>query len=111
MDTDLLLKNQMAAITAIRDTGATQLITVSGNSFTCASASFLARRAALMTDRFACSGGHSWTQESNGFKATSDAFVNLKDPLNNMIIELHEYLDSDVSSRSSWAKKCQPSAG
>jgi len=79
------------AISAIRDTGATNLILVPGNGFT---------------------GGHSWLQNwyaeespnsnsigPNGYRVGSNAeeMLNIVDPLNNYAFDIHQYLDSDFS--------------
>ncbi|KAH8830362.1 endoglucanase [Flagelloscypha sp. PMI_526] len=66
--------SMQAAVNAIRVTGATQLILVEGTSWTGA-----------------------WTWVSSG---NSAAFAGLKDPANNIAIEMHQYLDSDGSGTS-----------
>ncbi|KAF5324355.1 hypothetical protein D9619_011336 [Psilocybe cf. subviscida] len=77
MPSDLLLRNNQAAINAIRLAGARQLIVAPGNSWT---------------------GGHSWTQPSGNNDAASSEFMNkLVDPLHNTAIDIHEYLDVDYS--------------
>ncbi|KAH8682958.1 glycoside hydrolase family 5 protein [Tricladium varicosporioides] len=77
MPTDLVLANNQAAVTAIRKSGAKQLILAPGNSW---------------------SGGHSFTQSWAGYSPSSSvALANLKDPLNNTAIDIHEYMDSDFS--------------
>jgi len=76
MPTSLVLQNDQAAIDAIRLAGAPQLILAPGNGFT---------------------GGHSWTQVSQGDDPSSDFFGNLTDPLHNTAIDIHEYLDVDFS--------------
>ncbi|KAG9125015.1 hypothetical protein FRC07_009300 [Ceratobasidium sp. 392] len=64
-----------AAVNAIRAAGATsQLILVEGTSWT---------------------GAWTWVSAGNG-----DAFKALKDPSNNIAIEMHQYLDSDGSGTS-----------
>lgn len=63
-----------AGVDAVRSTGATQLILVEGTSWTGA-----------------------WTWSSSG---NADAFKTIKDPLNNLAIEMHQYLDSDGSGTS-----------
>ncbi|QRV95710.1 Cellulase (glycosyl hydrolase family 5 protein) [Ceratobasidium sp. AG-Ba] len=71
---DVFNLNQ-AAVNAIRATGATsQLILVEGTSWTGA-----------------------WTWVSSG---NADAFKSIKDPNNNLAIEMHQYLDSDGSGTS-----------
>ncbi|KAL9709411.1 hypothetical protein Ac2012v2_007147 [Leucoagaricus gongylophorus] len=77
MPTDLILKNDQAAIDGIRAAGAAQLILAPGNGFT---------------------GGHSWTQiTGNGAAPSSDFMNQLVDPLENTAIDIHEYLDVDFS--------------
>ncbi|KAJ8694700.1 hypothetical protein PTI98_007352 [Pleurotus ostreatus] len=71
--TDALALNQ-AAINGIRSTGATQLILVEGTAWTGA-----------------------WTWISSG---NSAAFTSITDPLNNIAIEMHQYLDTDGSGTS-----------
>jgi endoglucanase len=63
-------------ILAIRETGATNLIMVPGTYW---------------------SGAHSWTKrkDSNG-----DALKNIHDPANNIVFEMHQYLDKDSSGTS-----------
>ncbi|KAG8790989.1 hypothetical protein FRC12_010425 [Ceratobasidium sp. 428] len=64
-----------AAVNAIRSAGATsQLILVEGTSW---------------------SGAWSWVSSGNG-----DAYKAIKDPNNNIAIEMHQYLDSDSSGTS-----------
>lgn len=69
-----------AAITAIRATGATNLIMVPGNGWT---------------------GASSWTSTwyDSATPAVSNAvgFLALKDPLNNMCVSVHSYFDSNQS--------------
>jgi endoglucanase len=77
MPTDLLLKNNQAAINGIRLVGAQQLILAPGNGFT---------------------GGHAWNQTTGSGDAPSSDFLNkLVDPLHNTAIDVHEYLDIDFS--------------
>jgi len=81
-----------AAITSIRNTGATNLILIPGNGWT---------------------GGHSWKQDwyddagtpgndSNGYPNGSNAqeMLNIVDPANNFAFDIHQYLDSDFSGTS-----------
>ncbi|QRV93546.1 Cellulase (glycosyl hydrolase family 5 protein) [Ceratobasidium sp. AG-Ba] len=64
-----------AAVNAIRSAGATsQLILVEGTSWT---------------------GAWTWVSSGNG-----DAFKAIKDPNNNIAVEMHQYLDSDGSGTS-----------
>jgi len=78
MPTDLILRNNQAAIDGIRRAGAPQLILAPGNGFT---------------------GGHAWTQESGSanFAPSSDFMNKLVDPLHNTAMDVHEYLDVDFS--------------
>ncbi|KAF8157147.1 endoglucanase 1 [Crassisporium funariophilum] len=78
MPTSLILANNQAAITAIRNVGARQLILAPGNGFT---------------------GGHSWTQLTGaaGEAPSSDFLNKMVDPLHNTAIDVHEYLDMDFS--------------
>jgi endoglucanase len=62
-----------AAIAAIRAAGATQTITVPGNAWT---------------------GGQAWTQSYYG-TPNSVAMLNIADPGNNVLFEVHQYLDAD----------------
>jgi endoglucanase len=71
--TSLVLANDQAAIDAIRNAGAKQLIIAPGNSWT---------------------GGHSWMEGSDSSGAT---MCKIKDPLNNTAFDIHEYLDTDYS--------------
>lgn len=68
-----------AAITAIRNTGATNLILVPGNAWT---------------------GAHSWTQNWYG-TPNGDTMLTITDPGNNFAFDVHQYLDSDSSGTSS----------
>jgi len=64
-----------AAIAAIRAAGATNLIHVPGNQWT---------------------GAHAWTANYYG-TPNSVAMLNIVDPANNLVFEVHQYLDSDSS--------------
>ncbi|KAK7052626.1 glycoside hydrolase family 5 protein [Favolaschia claudopus] len=87
MATDLILKNNQAAIDGIRGAGAPQLILAPGNGFT---------------------GGHAWTQTTGNGDAPSSDFMNmLVDPLNNTAIDIHE-VHEDFSG--SHAECTQPAA-
>jgi endoglucanase len=68
-----------AAIAAIRETGATNLILVPGNAWT---------------------GAHSWTQNWYG-TPNATAMLGIIDPGNNFAFDVHQYLDSDSSGTSS----------
>ncbi|KAF6833678.1 endoglucanase 3 precursor [Colletotrichum plurivorum] len=72
MDQTLVLNLNQAAINGIRATGATQYIFVEGNQW---------------------SGAWSWTTVNDNMKA-------LTDPLNKIVYEMHQYLDSDSSGTS-----------
>ncbi|KZT35506.1 endoglucanase 1 [Sistotremastrum suecicum HHB10207 ss-3] len=76
MPTSLVLQNDQYAIDGIREAGAPQLILAPGNGYT---------------------GGHSWTQASQGDAPSSEYLYKLVDPLKNTAIEVHEYLDVDFS--------------
>jgi endoglucanase len=67
-----------AAMTAIRGTGANNIILVPGTRWT---------------------GAHSWSSSSDGW-SNAVVFEDLKDPANNMIFEVHQYLDDDYSGTS-----------
>jgi endoglucanase len=71
MDTSLWLSDANAAIAAIRQAGAKNVITVPGNYWT---------------------GAHSWTTSNNG-----TVMLGVVDPLDNWIYEVHQYLDADSS--------------
>ncbi|KAI0024560.1 endoglucanase 1 [Xylariomycetidae sp. FL0641] len=77
MPTSLVLDNNQAAIDAIRDAGAENLIIMPGNSWT---------------------GGHAWTE---GDDPSSALMYQFNDPLNNTAIDIHEYLDVDFSGSHS----------
>ncbi|KAK3317439.1 glycoside hydrolase superfamily [Cercophora scortea] len=75
MDQNLVFKLNQAAIDGIRAAGATtQTIFVEGNSY---------------------SGAWTWTSSGNGA-----SLLNLKDPSDKIIYEMHQYLDSDGSGTS-----------
>ena len=74
MPSSLLLANLQAAIDAIRAANASNLILAPGNHW---------------------SGGHYWTK--GGSEANSEWIHKLVDPLNNLAIDIHEYLDEDFS--------------
>jgi len=76
MPTSLVLKNDQAAITGIRNSGARQLIIAPGNGYT---------------------GGHAWNSSSQGDAPSSQYMYMLKDPINNLAIDIHEYFDEDFS--------------
>lgn len=77
MPTELVFKNNQAAVDAIRATGAKNLILVPGNNW---------------------SGGHSWTQNWGGDLLPNSEFMGkIEDPENNWVLDIHEYLDTDYS--------------
>ncbi len=78
MATELWLSDANTAIASIRATGATNAITVPGNGYT---------------------GAHSWTSSGYG-TADSTVMLGVKDPLDNYIYEVHQYLDADSSGTS-----------
>ena len=78
MATELWRDDANAAIQAIRDTGASNLIVVPGNAW---------------------SGGHSWNQSWYG-TSNATVMVDITDPGNNYAFEIHQYLDSDFSGTS-----------
>ena len=69
-----------AAITAIRATGATNLIMVPGNDYTAAS-----------------TWTSNWYDTASPQVSNSVGFLALKDPINNMCVSVHSYWDSDQS--------------
>jgi endoglucanase len=75
MATELWLTDANAAIAAIRQTGATNLITVPGNGYT---------------------GAHSWTTGGYG-TPNGTVMLGVVDPANHFIYEVHQYLDADSS--------------
>jgi endoglucanase len=72
MDQKLVVDLNQAAIDGIRSTGAQQPINVEGNAW---------------------SGAWSWTKPSKN----GDTMGALKDPLNKIVYQMHQYLDSDKS--------------
>lgn len=82
MSTSLWARTAQAAIKAIREAGATQLVLVPGNGWT---------------------GAHCWTEnwyDTNGSLSNAEAFADFVDPGNNFAFEMHQYLDSDASGQS-----------
>lgn len=75
MSTDVWVSAANAAIAAIRETGAKNTIIAPGNAWT---------------------GAHSWTQNWYG-TSNSVAMLNITDPADNTLIEVHQYLDSASS--------------
>jgi endoglucanase len=78
MSTEVWAAAASAALAAIRATGATNLVLVSGNAY---------------------SGAHSWTQSGYG-TPNAVAMAKVIDPCNNMAFEVHQYLDADFSGTS-----------
>ncbi|RVD89433.1 uncharacterized protein DFL_000441 [Arthrobotrys flagrans] len=75
MPTSLVFKNNQAAIDGIRSTSAKQMILAPANTW---------------------SGGHAFTA-GNGNEPSSDHLHLMKGPVNNIAIEIHEYLDDTYS--------------
>ncbi len=78
LPTEQWVTSANTAITAIRATGATNLILVPGNAWT---------------------GAHSWTQNWYGV-ANSVALLAIRDSGNNVAFEVHQYFDSNFSGVS-----------
>lgn len=78
MPTEQWLAAANAAIAAIRATGATNVVTVPGNGWT---------------------GAHSWLRNFYG-TPNGDVMRGVVDPGNNLVFEVHQYLDDDSSGRS-----------
>ncbi|WP_103665925.1 cellulase family glycosylhydrolase [Gracilimonas amylolytica] len=78
MSTEVWRDNANAAIAAIRETGAENLITVPGNGWT---------------------GAHSWNDNWYGTPNT-EAMLEITDPIDNIAFEVHQYLDSNSSGAS-----------
>jgi endoglucanase len=81
MSTSLVFQNDQAAITAIRATGAQQLILVPGNGFT---------------------GAHRWLNSTCADTTldcapNADVLLAITDPLNNFAFDMHLYFDNDTS--------------
>jgi endoglucanase len=68
-------------ITAIRATGATNLIMIGGNDYQCA----------------ATYSNANWYDTASPQVSNATGFLTLKDPLNNTVISVHSYVDSDLS--------------
>ncbi len=78
MDTELWLADANAAISAIRATGANNLILVPGNAYT---------------------GAHSWSSTWYG-TANAKVMINIVDPADNYAFEVHQYFDDNSSGTS-----------
>ena len=79
MPTEQWLNAANAAIAAIRKTGADNLILVPGNGYT---------------------GAHSWLNNWYG-TANGVAMLKIRDPRDNYVFEVHQYLDADSSGTKS----------
>lgn len=78
MSTALLISAENQAIAAIRSAGAKNLISVPGNGWT---------------------GARSWFQtwtDNDGKLTNAQAALQIQDPLNNFVHEIHHYFDSDA---------------
>ncbi len=84
MSTEVWKDNANAAIAAIRETGATNIITVPGNGWT---------------------GAHSWSDSWYG-TPNAEAMLEITDPIDNTVFEVHKYLDENYSGAS---ENCQSS--
>ncbi len=78
MPTEQWVNAANAAIAAIREAGATNLIHVPGNGWT---------------------GAYSWTHSYYG-TPNADAMLDIVDPANNLVFEVHQYLDANSSGSS-----------
>ncbi|HYX90376.1 MAG TPA: glycoside hydrolase family 5 protein, partial [Myxococcaceae bacterium] len=78
LPTEQWVSSANAAIAAIRETGAQNLILVPGNAWT---------------------GADNWNQDWYG-TPNAVALLNIRDPANNVAFEVHQYLDSDSSGTS-----------
>ncbi|MEY4561557.1 MAG: endoglucanase precursor (endo,4-beta-glucanase)(cellulase) protein, partial [Pseudomonadota bacterium] len=78
MPTEQWLLGANAAIAAIRNAGATNVLTVPGNAWT---------------------GAHSWNQSWYG-QSNASVMQGIVDPAKNLVIEVHQYLDADSSGTS-----------
>ena len=72
------LSSANAAIAAIRETGAKNLVLVPGTIWT---------------------GAHSWEEEREG-GANGTVMLDIKDPADNHVYEVHQYLDADFSGKA-----------
>lgn len=77
--TENWLESANAAIAAIRETGAEQLILVPGNGWT---------------------GGHSWSSDYYG-TPNADVMGDIEDPGDNFAFEIHQYMDENSSGTGS----------
>jgi aryl-phospho-beta-D-glucosidase BglC (GH1 family) len=81
LPTEQLVATTNQAIAGIRGTGATNIIHVPGNAYT---------------------GAHSWTQNWYG-TPNATAMLNVVDPAENMVFEVHQYLDWNSSGTANSA--------
>jgi endoglucanase len=79
MNTDVWVNAANSAIAAIRATGATNQIQVPGNRYT---------------------GAWTWNNSDSWGRSNAAAMLDVVDPLNAMLIEVHQYFDSDGSGTS-----------
>lgn len=77
MPTEQWLSAANAGIAAIRNSGATNVVTVPGNAWT---------------------GAHSWLESGYG-TANGTVMKNIVDPGKNMVFEVHQYADNDSSGK------------
>jgi endoglucanase len=77
------LASANAAIAAIRETGATNLVLVPGTIWT---------------------GAHSWEEERDG-GANGTVMLGIQDPADNNVYEVHQYLDGDFSGKASTCER------
>jgi endoglucanase len=80
MDVSVWVTAANAAIAAIRDTGATNLVLVPGSRWT---------------------GAHSWYNSDLDGAANSSALLDIYDSGDNMAVEVHQYLDAEMSGTES----------
>ncbi len=78
MPTEQWFSAAQESINAIRATGASNLLLVPGNGYT---------------------GAHAWSDDYYG-TPNADVMIDITDPGNNFAFELHQYLDSDSSGRT-----------
>jgi len=78
IDSAVWIQAANSALASIRDTGANNLVLVPGNYWT---------------------GAHSWFNDGSGM-ANAEALLQIVDPADNWVVEVHQYLDSDHSGTS-----------
>lgn len=79
MPGETVVAAQNAALQAIRETGATNRVVVSGNMW---------------------SGAHSWFDSSSYSAPNSELLLQIVDPLSNTVVAVHMYADTDASGTS-----------